>query len=238
MGVGNPNKGKKYMPQDTVTIQTNCSARQPIKGIGGSVYVLMIIYLDHLNRPPLRWNFFPRIGAWTDEQVRDAKNADKCSKGDFGNIESLAKPAKRKRTYPCPNDFLHQARQRKKEARNLSFIDCGEQYAWLIHCGVVLQNGEVSTNCSTMDKGFKMIDKNCNINTSEWGRISLDMPRQKDGVSCGVHMLAAIKLNAYQFVGCISVGNIEEAQKMLFAEDVLSEFNNARQSVLQMLNLN
>ncbi|XP_021751485.1 60S ribosomal protein L3-like [Chenopodium quinoa] len=35
--------------------------------------------------------------------------------------------------------------------------------------------------------------------------------------------LAAIKLNAFQFVGSIIVGNIQEARETLFAEDVLTE---------------
>ncbi|XP_010669886.2 uncharacterized protein LOC104887007 [Beta vulgaris subsp. vulgaris] len=56
------------------------------KSCGGCVFVLLIIYLDNLARQPVQWLSYPRIGAWTDELIREARKADKIKSKDYGKI--------------------------------------------------------------------------------------------------------------------------------------------------------
>ncbi|KMT17703.1 hypothetical protein BVRB_2g036480 [Beta vulgaris subsp. vulgaris] len=56
------------------------------KGCGGCTYYLAILYLDRLNRPPMKWGMFPRCKAWSVGDVNIAKNDDETVKGDYGKI--------------------------------------------------------------------------------------------------------------------------------------------------------
>lgn len=47
---------------------------------------MQIIYLDNLARQPVQWLSYPRIGAWTDELIREARKADKIKSKDYGKI--------------------------------------------------------------------------------------------------------------------------------------------------------
>ncbi|XP_056695144.1 uncharacterized protein [Spinacia oleracea] len=60
-----------------------------VAGCGGCTLFLLIFYLDHLNRPPLSWNEFPRIGVWTTEHVFLARDLDKKETDDYGKLSSL-----------------------------------------------------------------------------------------------------------------------------------------------------
>ncbi|XP_056698326.1 uncharacterized protein [Spinacia oleracea] len=58
-------------------------------GTGGCVLFLLIFYLDHLCRHPVRWDEFPRIKAWTQEEVDEAKNRDRKASEDYGRITTV-----------------------------------------------------------------------------------------------------------------------------------------------------
>ncbi|KMS94426.1 hypothetical protein BVRB_021530, partial [Beta vulgaris subsp. vulgaris] len=53
--------------------------------------------------------------------------------------------------------------------------------------------------------------------------------------SCGVYMLLAIKHNADRFVESVQLGNIVEERKWLLCEDVMCDFNEARESVKALM---
>ncbi|XP_056685017.1 uncharacterized protein [Spinacia oleracea] len=48
-----------------------------------------IFYLDHLCRHPVRWDEFPRIKVWTQEEVDEAKNRDRKASEDYGRITTV-----------------------------------------------------------------------------------------------------------------------------------------------------
>ncbi|XP_056688945.1 uncharacterized protein [Spinacia oleracea] len=54
-----------------------------------SGFVLQIFYLDHLCRHPVRWDEFPRIKFWTQEEVDEAKNRDRKASEDYGRITTV-----------------------------------------------------------------------------------------------------------------------------------------------------
>ncbi|XP_056689511.1 uncharacterized protein [Spinacia oleracea] len=58
-------------------------------GTGGCVLFLLIFYLDHLCRHPVRWDEFPRIKVWTQEEVDEAKNRDRKASEDYGRITTV-----------------------------------------------------------------------------------------------------------------------------------------------------
>ncbi|XP_056690868.1 uncharacterized protein [Spinacia oleracea] len=58
-------------------------------GTGGCVLFLLIFYLDHLCRHPVRWDAFPRIKVWTQEEVDEAKNRDRKASEDYGRITTV-----------------------------------------------------------------------------------------------------------------------------------------------------
>ncbi|XP_021758868.1 uncharacterized protein LOC110723801 [Chenopodium quinoa] len=55
------------------------------KGCGGCSIFLAIFYLDRLHRDPVMWGKWPRIKAWTKEEMVKAEMEDRVLKGDFGN---------------------------------------------------------------------------------------------------------------------------------------------------------
>ncbi|XP_057247916.1 uncharacterized protein LOC125493805 [Beta vulgaris subsp. vulgaris] len=59
------------------------------KGCGGCTYFLAILYLDRLNRRPLNWGMFPRVKAWSVQDVNLAKAEDKIGSGDYGSLKCI-----------------------------------------------------------------------------------------------------------------------------------------------------
>ncbi|KMT07805.1 hypothetical protein BVRB_6g146180 [Beta vulgaris subsp. vulgaris] len=59
------------------------------KGCGGCTYFLAIIYLDRLNRRPLNWGMFPRVKAWSVQDVNLAKVEDRIASGDYGSLTCI-----------------------------------------------------------------------------------------------------------------------------------------------------
>ncbi|XP_021735198.1 uncharacterized protein LOC110701900 [Chenopodium quinoa] len=59
-------------------------------GCGGCLIFAVVFYLDRLERQPVSWGLFPRIQAWTMDEIRCAVKEDRMPEGgDFGVFGSL-----------------------------------------------------------------------------------------------------------------------------------------------------
>uniref|UniRef100_A0A803MR00 Ubiquitin-like protease family profile domain-containing protein n=1 Tax=Chenopodium quinoa TaxID=63459 RepID=A0A803MR00_CHEQI len=96
---------------------------------------------------------------------------------------------------------------------------------------------EVSQLAIAMDVAFQSMDPSWPIGTiTNWPRTSLEMAQQGDIHSCGVHMIIAIKRNASKILKQMPpVEDLMVERSWLLAEDLLSEFNEARQDVLELI---
>lgn len=45
-----------------------------------------MLYLDRLRRNPVSWGVFPRMKAWTKEDINLAKKEDRKAAGDYGGL--------------------------------------------------------------------------------------------------------------------------------------------------------
>ncbi|KMS95708.1 hypothetical protein BVRB_005790 [Beta vulgaris subsp. vulgaris] len=99
-----------------------------------------------------------------------------------------------------------------------------------------LHHVSVEALCYAMDQYFRVVDSSWDIGAvSRWPRSTLNMKQQSDLHSCGVYMLLAIKHNADRFVESVHLGNIVEERKWLLCEDVMCNFNEARESVKALM---
>ncbi|XP_057251629.1 uncharacterized protein LOC104884074 [Beta vulgaris subsp. vulgaris] len=99
-----------------------------------------------------------------------------------------------------------------------------------------LHHVSVEALCYAMDRYFRAVDSSWDIGAvSRWPRSTLNMKQQSDLHSCGVYMLLAIKHNADRFVESVQLGNIVEERKWLLCEDVMCDFNEARESVKALM---
>ncbi|XP_057249771.1 uncharacterized protein LOC125496301 [Beta vulgaris subsp. vulgaris] len=91
--------------------------------------------------------------------------------------------------------------------------------------------------CYAMDRFFGSVDSRWEAGQIlTWPRSSMHMNQQPDTRSCGVLMLISIKMNADRFVETMQqMGNMVEERKWLLSEDVMCDFNEARDSVKDML---
>uniref|UniRef100_A0A803M9J0 Uncharacterized protein n=1 Tax=Chenopodium quinoa TaxID=63459 RepID=A0A803M9J0_CHEQI len=56
-------------------------------GCGGCSLFVLVFYLDHLHRPPVRWGVLPRIKVWTAVEVTRATKEDKRrTSDDYGKL--------------------------------------------------------------------------------------------------------------------------------------------------------
>lgn len=55
-------------------------------GYGGSFLFVMIFYLDHLHRKPLKWGVFPRVTVWNSVEIRAALMEDKVTRDEYGKL--------------------------------------------------------------------------------------------------------------------------------------------------------
>uniref|UniRef100_A0A803MTE7 Uncharacterized protein n=1 Tax=Chenopodium quinoa TaxID=63459 RepID=A0A803MTE7_CHEQI len=85
-----------------------------------------------------------------------------------------------------------------------------------------------------MDLAFIRLFDNWRVYTfTNWTRRVLPMPLHH---SCGIHMLMAIKRNAQTFVTEMGeVTDMEHERAWLLCEDVMSEFNEARPYVQELI---
>uniref|UniRef100_A0A803N9J7 Ubiquitin-like protease family profile domain-containing protein n=1 Tax=Chenopodium quinoa TaxID=63459 RepID=A0A803N9J7_CHEQI len=55
-------------------------------GCGGSLLFVMIFYLDHLHRKPVKWGVFPRVTVWNFAEIRAALVEDKVTGDEYGKL--------------------------------------------------------------------------------------------------------------------------------------------------------
>uniref|UniRef100_A0A803MUE1 Uncharacterized protein n=2 Tax=Chenopodium quinoa TaxID=63459 RepID=A0A803MUE1_CHEQI len=59
-------------------------------GSGGCLLFIVVLYLDRLNRDPLRWGAFPRLIVWGKHELALAARADCVNNApDFGKLGML-----------------------------------------------------------------------------------------------------------------------------------------------------
>ncbi|XP_021761349.1 uncharacterized protein LOC110726193 isoform X2 [Chenopodium quinoa] len=56
-------------------------------GCAGCLILIVVMYLDRLNRHPVQWGYFPRMEVWNMEEIRMAIREDRfLDGGDFGQL--------------------------------------------------------------------------------------------------------------------------------------------------------
>uniref|UniRef100_A0A803N986 Ubiquitin-like protease family profile domain-containing protein n=1 Tax=Chenopodium quinoa TaxID=63459 RepID=A0A803N986_CHEQI len=90
---------------------------------------------------------------------------------------------------------------------------------------------------AAMDLVFQSMDRSWQTGTAtDWRRSSLEMEQQGDIHSCGVHMIIAVKRNAHKFLKIKPpVEDMLLERSWILCEDLLSEFNESRDVVLDII---
>lgn len=49
--------------------------------------ILQLLYLERLDRNPVKWGTFPMLKVWTKDEISKARSEDKVDGGDYGFLE-------------------------------------------------------------------------------------------------------------------------------------------------------
>ncbi|XP_056698300.1 uncharacterized protein [Spinacia oleracea] len=79
----------KWLLSYAINCQRKLEVQGYAAGTGGCVLFLLIFYLDRLCRVPVRWDEFPRLKVWTEEEVDKVKHQDRKPSEDYGRLTTL-----------------------------------------------------------------------------------------------------------------------------------------------------
>ncbi|XP_056686550.1 uncharacterized protein [Spinacia oleracea] len=79
----------KWLLDYAITCQRKLEVQGYAAGTGGCVLFLLVFYLDRLCRLPVRWDEFPRLKVWTEEEVEKVKLQDRKPTEDYGRLSTV-----------------------------------------------------------------------------------------------------------------------------------------------------
>ncbi|XP_056687980.1 uncharacterized protein [Spinacia oleracea] len=105
----------KWLLDYAITCQRKLEVQGYAAGTGGCVLFLLVFYLDRLCRLPVRWDEFPRLKVWTEEEVEKVKLHDRKPTEDYGRLSTVDV------VYREPHPLFGERRPLAEEVANL---DC------------------------------------------------------------------------------------------------------------------
>ncbi|XP_056690938.1 uncharacterized protein [Spinacia oleracea] len=243
----------KWLLDYAITCQRKLEVQGYAAGTGGCVLFLLVFYLDRLCRLPVRWDEFPRLKVWTEEEVEKVKLHDRKPTEDYGRLSTVDV------VYREPHPLFGERRPLAEEVADLVFVPVVEnEHWWCVAFALKDQkiwfidsmyknpaaehSAELKKLIPAVDYVLLETDKEFNASpawqTKQMGKWPLDVvgfPDYNDNHACGVVMLMAIRETANAFKKSMHVGEIGAARKALFLSHLNSDYNSCRPLIPEII---